>query len=339
MKGRPLILSLMGFAVFAAMATAFIWLRPQALTKLVVADASQPAFALIYIANAKGFFADRGLEVSFRKFASGREALKSVLKGQADVATVFETPIIVNVGKGVGLKVLTALHSSTENTSMIARRDRGIENAADLVGKNIGVTLNTNAEFFLFRFLAIEGIPREAVNIISLKPHEMTDAFTTGRVDAIATWNPHLYHARKLIPAKHLRYFSSTAYTEISVLAALAKTVVKKRAMFMGLVGALVEAEKYILNNSAEAIDITSRHLSGRLGDLIRATWSGYTFRTGLSNTMLSLLTEEAKWYAERGSFPLTIPDFREFMEPSFLNEFNPTAVTVTFENFKQGIN
>ena len=55
--------------------------------KLILADATQPVFALVYIAEAKGCLADEGLDVSYEYFTSGRDALGSVIAGQRGRAT------------------------------------------------------------------------------------------------------------------------------------------------------------------------------------------------------------------------------------------------------------
>jgi ABC-type nitrate/sulfonate/bicarbonate transport system substrate-binding protein len=49
--------------------------------KLVIPEASQPVFALLYVADAKGFFKEAGREVTFKSFPLGRDALGSVIEG------------------------------------------------------------------------------------------------------------------------------------------------------------------------------------------------------------------------------------------------------------------
>lgn len=311
--------------------------RPPAPENLVIADASQHMFVLLYVADAKGYFADEGLEVSYHSFTSGRDALTSVINGEADVATVFETPIVLNTGKGRRVRVLSTLHTSNKNTALVARRDRGIETPADLKGKRIGVTPNTNGEFFLLQFLANEGVAPDSVELVTVSPQDMVMYLAEGRVDAIATWNPHLFTARNKFPADATVVFSSSAYTEMSVLAVREETVTEKKEALLRLLRAIVRAEKFVSTHESEAMDITVRRLSDQSEETTRAVWRDFRAKARLDNILLSILTQEAEWFAERGIIPRPIPDFREVLFPAYLDSINPESVTVRYNGDQAG--
>ena len=103
---RPVLL---GVGVLCLGTAVWIWQhqRPSSTEHLTLADASQPVFALVYIAEAEGYFAAQGLQVTYKSFTSGRDALSSVVNGHADLATVFETPVVLRAYQGEALSVLT----------------------------------------------------------------------------------------------------------------------------------------------------------------------------------------------------------------------------------------
>lgn len=332
------IISLAAVIVLAAIAATYLANnRSPAPENLVIADAAQQMFALLYVAEAKGFFADEGLEVSYQKFTSGRDALSSVINGDSDVATVYETPIVLNSGKGHRVRVLSTLHTSNKNTALIARRDRGIETPADLKGKRIGVSPNTNGEFFLLQFLVNEGVAPDSVELVNVNPQDMVMSLTKGHVDAIATWNPHLFTARNKFPADAVVAFSSSAYTEMSVLAVREETVTEKKEALLRLLRAVVRAEKFVSTNESEAINITVRRLSDQTEETIRAVWKDFRAKARLDNILLSILTQEAEWFAERGIIPRPIPNFRDVLFPAYLDGISPESVTVRYKGDQAG--
>ena len=71
------------------------WRGDDSVENLTIAEASQAVFALVYIADEKGFFADEGQKVTFNMFTSSRDALNRVVQGNSDIGTVFETPDVL----------------------------------------------------------------------------------------------------------------------------------------------------------------------------------------------------------------------------------------------------
>jgi len=164
----------------------------QAPEQLVFADPNQPMAALVYIAEAQGYFKDENLSLSYKKFTSGRDALRSVLAGEADVGVATEFPFASNLQQGAPLRILATLMRTNHYDALVGRRDLGIASLADLAGKRIGVAPHTNSEFMLSRMLREVAIPEDRVTRVPLKPEQMVEALARGEVDGIATWMPHI---------------------------------------------------------------------------------------------------------------------------------------------------
>lgn len=296
--------------------------------KITIAEAAQPVFALLYIAEAKGYLADEGLEVTYKSFTSGRDALTSVVKGESDIATVFETPVVLRTLEGIKLSVITELHHSTRYTALIARRDRGISVLRDLKGKKIAVTKNTNAEFFLFLLLTGGGISLKEITLVDAKPEDMARKLKEGSVDAVATWNLNLFKARKSFAPNETITFFSSEYTEASVLAGKEDFVKSRPEAIKRLLKGLVKAEAS-LKKKEEVFAILSDRLPGLSEEMIEGLWANFHSELRISNILLTIITDEAQWFIDNGLAKGPLPDFRKVLFIDYLKQVKPESVTI----------
>ncbi len=302
---------------------------PKSLERITIAEASQPAFALLYIAENQGFFADENVAVTFKSFTSGRDAIASALSGETDIATTFETPIVLRAMAGEDLAVITELHNSTQNTALLARRDRGISAPADLRGKTIAVTKNTNAEFFLNLFLQSEGLSSSNVGLVPTSPGDMARKLKEGSVDAVASWNPHVFNAAEAFPKGQTIKFTSDVYTEMSVLAGKRDVVLRRAEALRRVLRALVRAEIFMEANQSKALDIVASRLSDQPRAIIEQSWDLIERKLGLDHLLLSVLESQARWFRIRGHGDGPLPDFNKILLRGLLADVSPTAVTV----------
>lgn len=260
-----------------------------------VADGRQPVFGLLYLAEELGFTDDEGVVIETIPFTSGRDALDAVLAGRADVATVYETPIVLQTIAGRQVAVLTTLHHSMRNTGVAVRTDRGIRTAADLAGKRIAVTRRTNGEFCLRLMLEEAGVAPNDVTIVPTRPEEMAAAFAAGEVDAAATWQPNLDRALARLGPEHARVLYSDAYTESSVLAARREALPELDVALGRLVRALVRAERARIERPEAAARTVARVLD-TTPEAVTAIWERARLTTRLDHALLTNLELEASW-------------------------------------------
>ncbi len=323
---------LLGFAL-AMIALIPLGLRWQGTQRdmetLVIADASQFAFLLVYLAEEQGYFEDEGLTIRYKTFLSGRDALAAAMNGEADIATVFETPVARNIMQGKPIAVLSTLHHSSRNTALLARTDRGIHVVSDLKGKRIAVTPRTNGAFFLQTFLTSHGIPLAGVNLIETAPGEMADALQSGRVDAIASWQPHLLRAVRAVGEENTRLFQSDVYTELSVLAGLRTVVESRREALIRLYRALLRAEERFHQDPGGAFPVAGRRLGIDDPAMIRAFQDTVIPTLTLDNVLLTILRQEAVWFLRSGDLSGAVPNYRNFLFTGILEQVKPEYVTV----------
>jgi len=150
---------------------------------------STTALLPLVVAEKQGFFAEQGLTVTGREFIMGKEALEGMFKGECDLATAAEPPVVEYAQQRDDFRLLAALQNSENLNRIVARADRGIAAPNDLRGKRIATTKGTAPHYFLELFLEKHGLKSKDVAIVFMKSDELLGALTSGQVDAVSMTN------------------------------------------------------------------------------------------------------------------------------------------------------
>lgn len=295
--------------------------------KITVAYTVQPQSTLVNIALAKGYFAEEGLQVQPLVHTFGRASLQSLLDHKADFATVAETPVMFAVLKGEKIFVIANIEASTLNNAIVARKDAGISAAADLKGKRIGYTPGTTSEFFLDSLLTANGLTRQQVKALAVKPEEMQEAIMAGKVDAVCTWNYPLTQIKRLLGSNGTVLFDREIYTETFNVAAQQDYVRKNPETVKRFLRAMIKAENFAAKKPEESQSIVSTATTTS-PDLVREVWPAFNYRVVLDQTLLITLEDETRWAMKNRLTEETLmPDYMNFIHTESLQAVKPEAV------------
>lgn len=316
--------------LFMSAAGGFLFLRNRkAPERITIAVARQPVFALIFIAQALGYFRNENLDVTLKMFDLGRDALDDMIAGKSDMATVYETPLVRRVHEGKAVSILTTLHTSTKNTALLVRTEKKITNISDIKGSIIGVPKQTSAEFFLNSYLTGHGLRISDVTLKDINPEDMKKSLEDGSVDGVAIWNPYLYQLEQNIPKNQRSVLYSDTYTETSVLAVRTDTLAGKKPGYTAVLKALVQAEIYAKTYREDSIRIVARFFPDLTESNIRDMWQDFTLSLKMDNLLLTLLNRESQWFEDNGIYPPERIQYRNVMVPELLRTVKPGGVTV----------
>lgn len=294
--------------------------------RLVVASVRQPATALLFHAIASGCLAAEGLELEERPFELGRDALALLRAGGADVAVAFETPLLQAAYADDRLRALTALHTSTRNTRLVVRAERGIRGFGDLAGRRVGHARGTNAEFFADLVLRLGGVPRDRVELVNAAPAGSVEALVAGTLDAAVLSDPPAQEAERRLGRGAL-VFRTDLYVEVSLLVTredvLATRAPALRALLRGL--ACAEARARADRDGARAL---VRDRFQEEGDAaLAAALSRVDWALGLDNVLVDVLRRERDALTASGALQGTPPDLHRLLAPALLEEVSPESV------------
>ncbi|MBI5835040.1 MAG: ABC transporter substrate-binding protein [Armatimonadetes bacterium] len=140
-------------------------------------------FAGYYMAQARGYYRDAGLDVRLVEADEQHDPLTEVISGRAQYG-VGNTELVVERAKGQPVVVLAVIYQHSPLVLM-ARRDRGIRSPQDLVGKRVMLgPVNEGVE--LRAMLQREGVTLD--RLVSVPTEFGLDALLSGKVDAQAVY-------------------------------------------------------------------------------------------------------------------------------------------------------
>ena len=251
-----------------------------------------------------------------------------MLEGKADFATVAETPVMFSAFKGDKIFVIANIEASTTNNAIVAKKSAGITIAADLKGKRVGFTPGTTSDFFLDSFLTANGLARQDVQPIALKPDEMQDALITNKADAVSTWNYPLSLIAQALGKDAVLFFDRQIYTETFNITAQQDFVKSKPETVKRFLRALVRAEDFVAMNPDEAQTIMASATSIDK-DLVRYVWNAFNYRVVLDQKLLLTLEDEARWaMRNRLTDKTEMPDYSSYIHSDSLHQVKPEAVS-----------
>ncbi len=299
--------------------------------KITLGMELSPLSALLWVAENKGYFQENGVEVTMKKFDSGRSAFVAMLnKGGLDMVTVSQTPVMFNSFDRSDFAITGNMAFSYNDLFVLARRDHGIAKPEDLRGKKIGVHKGTTGEFFLSAFLTTSNLQLSEVEVVDMTTDKLVQNVTEGTVDAISTWNPHIANAKKELGNRGITFPSGELYREDWYFVSNQQFLQNHPEAVARFLQAIKQAEGFVENNKDEAIAITAERL-GVEKDFISSIWSDYQFRLFLDQTIIIGLENEARWAIRNKLTDKTVvPNYLDFIYVDALQKVKPQAVTIT---------
>ena len=150
-------------------------------------------YAGLYLAMARGYFAEEGFALELESFTSGEQTIPPLATGQLDAAGIGTSAALwAAIGRGVEVR-LVAGNSSNEpgysSTALLLRKDLAdsgaVRELADLRGRTIGtLSMTSGATIDLSRSLLNAGLNDADINLVLLSYPDQVPALANGAIDA-----------------------------------------------------------------------------------------------------------------------------------------------------------
>lgn len=214
----------------------------------------QTQFAGYYVALAKGYYKDEGIDLTINPGGPNIVA-ENMVASASDTfghGGGYES-LISSREKNLPLVGISVLFQKTPFT-FVAKRESGIKDVNDFRGKKISAFF-TGSQFILYGMLTQAGIPLEDVTVV---PHTNMAAFVRGDIDVacVTYYNELLALYRDGI--KDLVFFDPTDFGIVvprEIIVAREETIQNNPKLVQGFLNASLRGWKDALVNRKEAVD------------------------------------------------------------------------------------
>ena len=301
----------------------------EGVSKVTIAVPKQISSAVMMVATAQGLFRQAGVEVVSQPFSLGRDALKSVIDGHADLALVGDTPLMFALQNGADISVLSGLAQSRRMLAIVARKDRGVRQLNDLRGKTVGLSLGTNLTYFLDAMLQVHGIPSETVRLVDLKPPDVLSALVAGTIDAATLYQPILATALELMGDQLEVFYGEDIYSFRFYLVGKTSYIDTHPQEVQRVLQGLIAAKQSIDADPVSARKVVASAINIK-DDLLVPLFNSEDFMVSLDQAMLLTLDDQTRWAMKRGLVkPGPVPNYLHSIQYQHLEALLPSAVTI----------
>jgi len=312
----------------------YFWLsqeQPERFTgpveKVTIGVGVAPLSLLIWVAENEGYFADNGLDVEIKEYPSGKAAVADLIDGKVDIATITEFGFTSKSFDEKDITILSSIATATIN-SLIARKDKGIEEISDLKGKRIAVTSGTEAEFFLGTFLIFNDISINDVAIVYLEPRDIVQSVSDGEVDAAMTWEPYAYKTRSNLGENAIVWPGQSGQHSYWLFVSKEDFITRNPEMVKRSLKALLQAEEFVKRNKDGSKGILVSHdLDAQFVDDI---WQKLDYTVSLCQALLIAMEDGARWRIKNKLTDATeVPNYLNYIYHDALEAVKPKACTI----------
>lgn len=142
-----------------------------------------PDHAPILVAQARGYFADAGLEVEIIAPSDPNDPPKLVAAGQADIALSYQPQLHIQVDQGLPLTRIGTLVATPLN-SLVVLEGGPVATIADLAGRKVGFSVGGFEDALLGAMLAKHGLALDDVELVNVN-FALSPALLSGQVDGV----------------------------------------------------------------------------------------------------------------------------------------------------------
>jgi NitT/TauT family transport system substrate-binding protein len=287
-------------------------------------ESTGPAF----VAEERHFFSDNGLNVTMKYYDVGLNAVNAMQKGEVDMAWCAE---YILVGKALGNQKVQTIGSvaKTEFAFVVGRKDRGIENVADLAGKQIGVVRGTVMEFYLGRFLELHGVSISNVTLVNITLAQSADMVINGDVDAVISFPPYVETAQQHLGSNAVVWAAQSNQMFYGLITCRTEWVTQNSESVKRFLNAMSQTEDYMAQHPDETKAIVQKTMNFT-SDYMEVVWSRNQFALSLDQSLILAMEDEARWMMNNKLTNATaVPNFLNYIYADGLVSVKPDSVNI----------
>jgi NitT/TauT family transport system substrate-binding protein len=247
--------------------------------------------------------------------------------GQADVALNSETQSLRGSYGNPDLRFIFTVAECPYR--IVARRSAGIARLADLRGKRVATQIESSGDYFLGAMLRTAGLTVDDVTRVHFMAHteaplsQVPEALRSGRVDAVALWEPQPHRARAAIGDDAIEFRDPAVYTEKFNLCTTQANLENPamRARIVAFVRALIAAAQRLKIEREAGQELVAK-AAGLDIETVRGSWSCFNYPGTLATDLLDVFERQEPWIAKlQGRAPRAREALAQLIDDSVVSE------------------
>ena len=235
--------------------------------KLVVGHDLWIGYSGAFVADAKGYFEDAGLDVDFKQFPGPGDTLPALISGNLDIGlTTLHNLALASLGQKKPLTSIYLLDTSNGADAIVAKK--GIKSVKDLKCKKVAATDGEITHMMLIVALDKNGMTQDDIDFVNMNADDAGGAFVAGKLDAAVTWEPWVTKSKS---AGGNVIFTSADIpdTILDSVAVTPQTMKSKKAELEAFLAAIDKGVAYLRSNQDESAKIIGKVLDTPPADII----------------------------------------------------------------------
>jgi taurine transport system substrate-binding protein len=284
------------------------------------------------VAQADGLYEkSTGKTIEWRKFESGAEVITAVASGDIQVGYVGSSPLAAAASKELPVETFFIAAEIGSAEALVVRNGANITKASDLVGKKVAVPFVSTTHYSLLAALKHWDVDAKKVNIVNLRPTEITAAWQRGDIDAAYVWDPALGqikgNGKVLTDSTQVARWGAPTFDAWIVrkdFAAKNPDFVTAFARITGEAYARYRKDPKAFAGDAANVDKIAR-LTGAKREEIADLLAGSKFptlaeqATLLAGGTVKAVTETSQFLKEQGKVDKVLADYKAYVTPRFV--------------------
>jgi NitT/TauT family transport system substrate-binding protein len=284
--------------------------------------------SLVFIAEEQGFFFQKGLDVTLKKYSTGKQALEGMFSKEVDLAVSGDMAVVFGLFERQDFSVFATIGTSNNEFKIVGHKDR-LKSPQELKDKRIATAKGTQMNFFLYLFLLKNGLSEKDVDIFFKDAEVLPLILANGEVDAISTREPLITSAKRLLSDKAVVFEEPQLFRATFNLIAYKKFTRDKPEVIKRILMALLKSEKFSKTHPEQAMHIVSNKI-GVDKSKIASDWQESDLEVSLDQSLLLTLEDQARWAIKsRLTDKTKVPNYLNFIYIDGLRAVKPEAVTI----------
>lgn len=143
--------------------------------------------AAYWVALDKGYYAQRGLDVTLENSKGSGDSIAKVDTGRADAGLADAVPVLAATARGAKVKMVGMVFDKTP-LNFFSRKDKPVTKPKDLEGKTIGAPPGDGQRQAWPAFAKLHGIDPSKVSWVNIEPTAKVAALAEKRVDVVGDY-------------------------------------------------------------------------------------------------------------------------------------------------------